>query len=99
MAKILLSHPPMKKLLFIALVLASTSLAHADYYPSPFALLGIANTWTAAQTFKDIIITGTCTGCGGGSGQNYPDWTISGIDNVNSTTSNSITVSGINVIG
>jgi len=31
-------------------------------------LLSRANTWTAAQTFGDLTITGTCTGCGGAGG-------------------------------
>lgn len=25
-----------------------------------------ANTWTGTQTFQDVVVTGTCTGCGGG---------------------------------
>lgn len=29
--------------------------------------LGHANTWTATQTFDNITVTGTCTGCGGGT--------------------------------
>lgn len=31
-------------------------------------LLDRANTWTALQTFTDVTITGTCTGCGGAGG-------------------------------
>lgn len=31
-------------------------------------LLARANTWTALQTFDDVTITGTCTGCGGAGG-------------------------------
>ncbi len=30
--------------------------------------LASANTWTGTQTFDDIVVTGTCTGCGGGGG-------------------------------
>ena len=31
-------------------------------------LLDRVNTWTALNTFDDLTITGTCTGCGGAGG-------------------------------
>lgn len=95
----------MRKLFFFIFAIIGSlavSAAHADYYPSPFALLYTPNIWSATQTFNNIIINGTCSGpgCGsGGGGQNYPDWIIAGSQTINSPTSNSITVAELNVAG
>lgn len=72
----------MKKLIFF-LSMFIPSLAYAiggdqTITTNPKILLRLNNTWTGTQTFKDIIITGTCTGCGGSSGGGYPDWKVDG---------------------
>jgi hypothetical protein len=35
------------------------------------ALLNSSNTWAGTQTFTNATVSGTCTGCGGGSSSNY----------------------------
>lgn len=32
------------------------------------AFLAAANTWTGTQTFTNVVVNGSCTGCGGGGG-------------------------------
>lgn len=60
------------RLLGALIVLATVSLGAQGPFPAQIqaairALLAGNNTWTGTNTFNDVVVTGTCTGCGGGA--------------------------------
>lgn len=68
----------LKKFAAVATLLTLLAFGGLQYEPAQVAaqtlsdqvllLLGRTNTWTADQTFDNVTITGTCTGCGGAGG-------------------------------
>jgi hypothetical protein len=55
-------------LVLILLWIALPVRAQGSLSAQVLRLLDRVNTWSAAQTFGDVTISGTCTGCSGGSG-------------------------------
>lgn len=56
-------------LLTLALVIGAVTAGRSQTLSEQvLLLLARINTWTATQTFTNVVITGTCTGCGGAGG-------------------------------
>jgi hypothetical protein len=75
-------------ILAVALVAAPQAQTLSDQV---LLLLSRVNSWSAAQTFTDVTITGTCTGCGGAGGGT--------VTSVAQTVPSILTISGSPIVG
>lgn len=81
-----------------------TFVSSVTFVDGRMMINGVAYTWPTSATNGNCLqynggVLSWATCGSGGSSKNYPDWTIDGTTNVNSETSNSITVRDITMNG